>query len=426
MLIALLTLAAGVSIISSSKEFNKFLIIYYLGGIIFSIASSIEVFWFFDNFHDGDQDFFITSAMNFFDRGVDINDIGINYFFYQLFVYLSSPINDYMVIAIFAKICFSLIWGMVLFLLFNKKEAYSPKEKIIILLLTFIGWYYSTFVLRDGFAALGFMVLFGSVSTIHRRLGLAIIGVLLLSLTRIHIPLVFLLSLFLFYIIYSIKLKLSPSIFVIMVILLGVLLFKIAPIPKTMVASLGIALLPDGESAESALPFPRRELALTYVQGDQEAKDTMLTFWIKRFPSIFYEPNPFRYFFWPFMGELGKETFLQGFTKSISSFSSIIVLAVFLSTLFMSRSSLYASLGGVYLFLTISLFLIGSIYAIKYFGMTTRIYYGFLAGYLAIFYFKPINNLKLNNNFYPIFLLLLIMNFFYFIIKPFNWIWSYL
>ncbi|MEX2567762.1 MAG: hypothetical protein WD431_17580 [Cyclobacteriaceae bacterium] len=425
MFLILLVAAALASLLYAQKAFKSYLLIYYLGGITFTLASSVEVFWFFDQFHDGDQDFFISAAMDFNDQGIKINDLDFSYFFYKLFVYLVSPFNDYMVMGIFAKICFTLMWGLTLFFLFNQ-ATFSNKESLILLLLISIGWYFSTFVLRDGFAALGFLSFFAGISTTPKRWSWVVFGILLLIFTRIHIPLMFIPSLLMVWVIRSIKWKISPSYFVIGFFLLGLLVYKVAPIPRAIVAPLGILLLPDGESAEGALPYPRRELALTYVEGDQKAKDTMIGFWVSRFPSIFYEPNPFRYFFWPFMGEFGKETFVQMIVKSFSAFSSILVLSVFLSTFLIDRNTFYANFGAIFLLLTLCLFFVGSVYAIKYFGMTTRIYYGFLTGYLAMFFFKPISNEMLNNNLYPILILMVVGNLFYFILKPFDWIWNYL
>ncbi|WP_439481748.1 hypothetical protein [Cyclobacterium plantarum] len=425
MLLILLAGAAFASLLYAHKAFQKYLLIYYLGGVIFALTSSIEVFWFFDQFHDGDQDYFIAAARDFMDSGIHQNDIDFSYFFYKLFVFLASPFYDYLLIGIFAKICFALIWGLTLFSFFNQ-VSFSKRESLILLLLISIGWYFSTFVLRDGFAALGFMTFFAGISISPKRWSWVIFGILLLVVTRVHIAILIVPSLLLLWLIHSIKLKISPSYFVVGIFLLGLIFYKVAPIPKAIVAPLGIILLPDGESAEGALPYPRSELALTYLEGDQKAKDTMIGFWVSRFPSIFYEPNPFRYFIWPFMGEFGKETFIQMLVKSISSFSSILVLGVFLSTFLIDRDTFYSNLGDIYLLLTLCLFFVGSVYAIKYFGMTTRIYYGFLTGYLSLFFFKPVSNRMLNNNLYPVLILLVAMNLMYFILKPFDWIWNYL
>ncbi|MFC4872847.1 hypothetical protein [Negadavirga shengliensis] len=425
MLLILLVLAAFTTLIYSDKIFSRYLITYYLGGVIFAIGSSVEVFWFFDQYHGGDQDFFISAAMDFGERGIQQSDLDFSYFFYKYFIYLVSPFNDYIIIGIFAKICFTLLWGMVLFFLFNQ-PVYSKKESLILLLLISIGWYYSTFVLRDGFAALGFLTFFAGISAVPKRIGWVFIGAFLLGITRIHVLLMFLPSLLLFGMVYVIKVRISPSYFVVGLFLFGVLIYKIAPIPKTIVAPLGIALLPDGESAESALPFHRRELALTYVEGDQKAKDTMIGFWIKRFPSIFYEPNPFRYFFWPFMGELGKETFFQMLTKAFSSFSSLMFLSAFLASFLIDRETFFTGLGEGFLFLIVCLFFVGSIYSIKYFGMTTRIYYGFLTGFLTLFYFKPLFMRDIKRHLVPISMILVFINLIYFVIKPHKWIWEYI
>jgi|GEM_PF-3433680 len=425
MFLILLIFLGVFSLLSTGVEFRRYLLFYYLGGIISSVASSIEVFWFFNHYHDGDQDFFINGAIDFFDNGVSIKDIEPNYFFYKLFVYAASPVNDYMIIAIFSKLSFSIIWGLSLSSLFQK-SSYSNKDKVILLLLIFIGWYYSSFVLRDGFVAIGFLFFYGGFASEKKSLGFVLLGLLLFCFTRIHIPLLFLPGLFLFYIIKFIRVNWSPSLLLVAFFVLGAMIFKFSPLPKVAVAAMGIALLPDGESAQSALPFPRHELALTYVEGDGKARDTMIGFWVNRFPSIFYEPNPFRYFFWPFMGEFGKETFSQMFVKSLASLSSLLALCVFISTFFLDRRSYYSTLGGVYLFLSISLFFIGSIYAIKYFGMATRIYYGFLTGFLTLFFLKPVSNESLGRNFYPIFIALMSMSLLYFVLKPYQWIWSYL
>jgi hypothetical protein len=425
MLLILLVLAAFSSLFYAHKAFKRYLLIYYLGGILFAIASSIEVFWIFDQYHDGDQDFFISAAMDFSEKGIQRTDLDFSYFFYKSFVYLVSPFNEYMVIGIFAKICFTLIWGLALFCFFNQ-SSFSKKESLVLLLLISIGWYYSTFVLRDGFAALGFLSFFVGLSISPRRWSWVVLGILLLIITRVQIAVMLLPSFLLVWVISTLKVTISPTYLVVGFFLLGLIFYKVAPIPKAIVAPLGIILLPDGESAEGALPYPRRELALTYVQGDQKAKDTMIGFWASRFPSIFYEPNPFRYFFWPFMGEFGKETFIQMFVKSFSSFSSILVLAVLLSTFLINRATFYANLGGVYLLITLCLFFVGSVYAIKYFGMTTRIYYGFLTGYLGIFFFRPISNKMFNHNLYPILIIMVVVNLMYFILKPFDWIWNYL
>ncbi|MDN3686524.1 hypothetical protein [Cyclobacterium jeungdonense] len=413
------------SIIFSSKKFGKYLIIYYIGGITFSIASSIELFWFYDNFVGGDEHFFINAAIDFHLFGIRYEVTDYNYFFYKLFVYFSSPAIDYQVISIFSKVNFTLIWGIVLYLLFNQ-DILDLKEKVVIILLIFIGWFYSTYVLRDGFVAIGFLLFFGGLSRKDKSYLLTILGFCILCVTRIQIPILFIPCFVIFIIIKNLPIKVNPAILISLLMICGLIGFKLAPIPQTIITPLAITLLPHGETAEKASPIPKHELALIYYKGDQKAKDTIAQFWVSRFPSIFYEPNPFRYFFWPFMGILGSETVVSMIIKAISSISSLFFLSILLCSFLISKDSFYNVLGNLFLFLFICLLLVGSIYAIKYFGMTTRIYFGFIVGFLAILFYRPVSNAQFNYNFYPVFFILIFFNFLYFFVKPFDWLWNYL
>lgn len=417
------------------RESLHWVLLYLAGALIFIIAGMYEDLSLAGRLLE-DQHFFANNALQLCSGEFNEISFDLRYSLYGYFISNSTFLCDYISVAFWGKLSFSFLWAGVIASISHYsyyKHSSFFWNRISLFSLVFIGWFFSSFLLRDGLAALSLLIVFLPFiinASFTTKIILPFLGCVALTLTRPQLFLMLVFALMVYFILRP--LRRSVHNIRVLSVLFAVCLFGLFffPLPEFLGDLLASYLVPHGTSATSNSSLTPQQVKDVLSGGGLDSAQYLFKQIITRFPSVFYEPNPLRSVLWIIsLEELGNSSNMRIHSLLISAMCELIYwifIAFILWSLLIKRNDFNSRLGGPYTVFIVLFIFTGLIYAIKYLGIPQRVSLGLVSVGFMIFSFRHPNDKETRQIVFPCFCFWFILQLMYLFIKPFDYIWVYL
>ncbi|WP_131825202.1 hypothetical protein, partial [Salinivibrio sp. IB282] len=285
------------------RESLHWVFLYLAGSLIFIILVILEDLSLAGRLLE-DQHFFAINALQVCSGGLNDISFDLRYSLYSFFISSSTFLCDYISVAFWGKLSFSFLWAGVLASISHYsyyKHSSFFWNRISLFSLVLIGWFFSSFLLRDGLTAVSLLIIFLPFivdASFSRKMILPFLGGVVLTLTRPHLLLMLVFSIMVYFTIKPFRKSVhNIRAFAVLfaVFLVGLFFF---PLPEFLGDLLASYLIPQGTSATSNSSLNPQQVKDVLSGGGLDAAHYLFNQIITRFPSVFYEPNPLRSVLW--------------------------------------------------------------------------------------------------------------------------------